>query len=182
MTVSDFNIPRITTRFLTNLFSKIEVSTEHFYKGDPCWEWTSQKDKDGYGRYTVWKSRFQPDLVKTKNFPVHRLTYSLFVEPIPNRLVSDHLCRNRGCANPAHVEIVTVQINTLRGDGLASQNAQKTHCPQGHPFEGSNLATSPSIKSRKCRICFNEWQRTPQQRERKRLWMEQKRAKLRVVV
>lgn len=179
MTYIDSSIPRITIRFLTKLFSKIQISTEHFYKGEPCWEWMAQRDKDGYGRYTVWASRFQPDFAKTRNFPVHRLVYQLFVEKIPDHLVTDHLCRNRCCANPVHLEIVTVQVNTLRSPiALAAINARRTHCPKGHLLSGSNLSTSPSVKGRRCRICINEWQSTPKQKERKRLWEQQKRLQL----
>ena len=180
MTDLHHNIPRITLRLLTNLFSKIQISTTHFYKNDPCWEWIAFRDKDGYGRYTVWHSRFQPN-IKTANWPVHRLVYQLFVELIPHNLVTDHLCVNRCCVNPAHLEIVIGKINTLRGEfAPAAINARKTHCSNGHPFTSEHLATSPSIvtKIRKCRTCYNEWQNSPKQKARKLLWERTNRQKL----
>ena len=67
---------------------------------------------------------------------VHRLAYSMFV-PIPEGLVLDHLCRNRSCINPNHLEPVTVAENNLRGEGCMADYARRTHCPQGHAYEAT---------------------------------------------
>lgn len=81
------------------------------------------------------------------------MSHELHKGPIPEGLVIDHLCRNRGCVNPDHLEAVTQRENILRGEGLAAANARKTHCPKGHPYSGENLYVVPSSGRRQCRIC-----------------------------
>jgi hypothetical protein len=80
------------------------------------------------------------------------LVYETFIGPIPENLVIDHLCRNRACQNPFHLEPVTPEENTKRG-----ARATMTHCKNGHPFSGLNLVFSSS-GSRICRICRNAYQ------------------------
>lgn len=65
---------------------------------------------------------------------VHRWSYHYFVGPIPKDLTIDHLCRRPRCANPSHLEAVTMRENILRGNGLAGQNARKTIAKCGHPY------------------------------------------------
>jgi len=65
----------------------------------------------------------------------HRYVYETFVEPIPEGLQIDHLCRNRACINPDHLEPVTQSVNLRRG---RSVEREKTHCAQGHPFDEAN--------------------------------------------
>ncbi len=95
-------------------------------KGDGCWEWKAARDGDGYGLFTFpWGIFF-----------AHRVSYELATaEPIPAGLVIDHLCRNKACVNPAHLELVTDRTNILRGSGLAAANAAKVVCSEGHPFD-----------------------------------------------
>ena len=64
----------------------------------------------------------------------HRVAYEHIKGPIPEGLVLDHLCRVTICINPNHLEPVTDLMNIRRGMG----NASKTHCPQGHPYDGEN--------------------------------------------
>lgn len=71
-----------------------------------CWVWLGPFNRNGYGRAWFEGAREM----------VHRLVYRLLVGPIPDGLVLDHLCRERCCANPAHMEPVTVRENTLRGE------------------------------------------------------------------
>lgn len=111
-----------------------------------CWVWTKNKDSDGYGRFPL------NDGTTTS---AHRAAYETWVGEIPAGLTIDHLCRNRACFNPDHLEPVTVKENILRGNGLGARNARKTHCPQGHPYEGTNLVVRPNGQ-RRCRECTNE--------------------------
>ena len=93
----------------------------------------------------------------------HRYVYEKEVGPIPDGFHLDHLCRNTSCVNPAHLDPVTPQINSLRGRGIAFDNAVKTHCAQGHPFSESNTirTTDPrGGKHRRCKTCAAEWDRT----------------------
>lgn len=110
-------------------------------EGD-CWPWNAYRNQDGYGYY--FANRFMA---------AHRIAYMLTVGPIPDGLQLDHLCRNRACCNPAHLEPVTARENCLRGETVAARNAAKTHCSNGHPYAGDNLITKRH--GRACRICKN---------------------------
>jgi len=113
-------------------------------KSAGCWEWLGFITLNGYGRTNF------PG-VKTRL--AHRLVYELLVGPIPDGLTLDHLCRNRSCVNPAHLEPVTMKVNTLRGESFAAKNARKTHCKRGHEFTTANTYIIPSTGSRQCRPC-----------------------------
>lgn len=93
-----------------------------------CWLWTGARDTGGYGIFTHLGA----------NCGAHRWGYQHHVGAVPAGLVLDHLCRVRHCVNPAHLEPVTSQENTLRGETLAAANLAKTHCPQGHPYDEAN--------------------------------------------
>ena len=102
-----------------------------------CWLWKAQISSTGYG---VYRSK-----------PSHRFAYTALVGEIPDGLQIDHLCRNRACCNPGHLEPVTCRENLLRGETLAAANAAKTHCPAGHPYAGDNLKIKRG--GRCCREC-----------------------------
>lgn len=71
---------------------------------------------------------------------------------IPEGLQIDHLCRNRACCNPSHMEPVTVRQNTLRGEGLTARYARQTYCPSGHPWDLLNTRIGKA-GGRQCRAC-----------------------------
>ena len=134
-------MPKILNKTLWQRFrEKFEIN----HKTD-CWDWMAAKSSTGYGLFSV----------NAKLIRAHRFSYESQRGPIPEGLTLDHLCRNRGCVNPNHLEAVTSAENILRGVGFSALNAKKTHCPKGHPLSGENLLNSPSIKGRQCRICAN---------------------------
>lgn len=89
----------------------------------------------------------------------HRLAYEVYVGPIPEGLQLDHLCRQRACANPAHLEPVTPRENTLRGESISAGYAKRTHCKHGHELTSENVYTYPTGNARACRTCHREYQR-----------------------
>jgi hypothetical protein len=110
----------------------------------PCWLWLSGKD-DGYGRFSFWNG------ASFLKYRAHRYAYELLVGPIHTENL-DHLCRVRDCVNPAHLEQVTSQENTLRGVSPPAVNAKLRHCVNGHPFDYDAHRRRPQ---RICKICKN---------------------------
>lgn len=77
-----------------------------------CWLFTGKwSTGNGYGK-TYWKG------VHTV---IHKAVWEFFFGPVPKGLLLDHKCRVRCCANPAHIEPVTVKENTRRGDAVLFQ-------------------------------------------------------------
>lgn len=99
-------------------------------KSGECWMWTGPVTDYGYGICNRAQEQY-----------AHRLAYRWLVGPIPEGFEVDHLCRMKLCVNPAHLEPVTKQENIRRQNALTSGKAQRarTHCPQGHPYSGTNL-------------------------------------------
>lgn len=113
---------------------------------DGCWNWRVLST-GGYGR-TKW---FKGDVKYTEL--AHRAAYQLFIGPIPDGCCIDHLCRNRGCVNPAHLEAVSTRENLIRGVGLAAMNSRKTHCKNGHEFTKENTRYATRRSGRTFRVC-----------------------------
>jgi hypothetical protein len=108
-----------------------------------CWIWMGgvRDKKDLYGGCEY----------EGKIYRTHRLTYILLRGSIAPDLHIDHLCRNRICCNPDHLEPVTQKINVHRGEGVAARNMVKTRCPQGHEYTEENLYVWNN--QRFCRTC-----------------------------
>lgn len=121
--------PRVSTadRFLAKVV-----------KGDGCWGWSGGHNGKGYGAFHL----------TDRLVLAHRYAYEHFVGQIPDGLQIDHLCRNRGCVNPDHLEAVTHQENMRRG----IKGSLTTHCPKGHPYDEANTYRGPSGR-RTCRAC-----------------------------
>lgn len=119
-----------------------------------CWVWAGEITLAGYGRIRRSRGRRKPG----ESMYAHRLAYEMFVGPIPEGLVIDHLCRNRACVNPAHLEPVTHVENVMRGVGVAAVNARKTHCKNGHEFTPENTYVRPG-GDRLCRTCRTDYRR-----------------------
>lgn len=106
-----------------------------------CWE-IQRPGGNGYGQVGVGS--------RQKRISAHRLSYETFVGPIPEGLEIDHLCRNRACINPDHLEPVTTGENTRRGP-----RCQRRTCPKGHPYTPENLSTN----RKRCLVCHRERER-----------------------
>ena len=120
-----------------------------FYPDGPlgCWEWMGARNADGYGQL-VFCGRW---------FKAHRFFYEVLVGAVPQGLEIDHLCRNRACVNPDHMETVTHQENIRRGDQInKGWERYKTHCPKGHAYTEDNLVKQGLSNKRKCKTCHRE--------------------------
>lgn len=113
---------------------------------DGCWLWTGSISSVGYG---VFHWRVDQRLA-------HRLSYWWYVGDIAEGLTLDHLCEVRHCVNPAHLDPVTIGVNTLRSSkAITAINARKTHCKWGHEFTPENTRAQGERK-RACRACDRE--------------------------
>lgn len=118
-------------------------------KTESCWNWIGCLSNAGYGSFSLGKING-----KAKSVLAHRFSYEILVGNIPNGLTIDHLCRNRKCVNPKHLEAVTMQVNNLRGYGASGINARKTHCVNGHEFNSIN--TRYYADRRRCLVCLKK--------------------------
>ena len=120
-----------------------------------CWNWTGHITKNGYGMTSIGN----------KQYMAHRYTYEWKFGKIKDKLVIDHLCRNRKCVNPDHLEVVTLQENINRGllgnlKHLRNEAYCKTrtHCALGHELNGKNLYIT-SRNHKICKKCLKEYQK-----------------------
>jgi len=131
----------MTDADLRRFWAKVELP-------DPdtgCMNWLAGKFSNGYGQFRLGGSKYR----------AHRISYTLAYGEIPADKVLDHICRNRACVAPDHLETVSQRENVLRGEGLAAQQAARTNCPKGHAYEGDNLYVDPRGR-RHCRTCKRE--------------------------
>ena len=114
---------------------------EKVIKTETCWLWVATTATAGYGTFRVQR----------RSIRAHRWAYEQLVGPIPKGLVTDHLCRVRRCVNPAHIELVTIGENVLRGNAPSARQARQTHCKRGHELSVSNIYMYDG--ARICRAC-----------------------------
>lgn len=128
-------------RFEERILSRIA------HGGSGCWRWTGQLSKAGYGVLNMYHEDG-----KRRNTSIHRIVYREMIGDLTDGLALDHLCRNRWCVNPTHLEEVTLSENLRRGLG----GILKTHCKNGHPYEGDNIRLR-TTGERRCYQCHKTW-------------------------
>jgi HNH endonuclease len=123
-----------------------------------CWKWTGALRR-GYGSFRVGQRQKDRRLVYA-----HKFLWEHIFGPVPEGFELDHVCRNRDCVNPQHLEIVTHQVNMLRSPiAIVSLNAQQTHCKEGHEFTPENTYTFRGM--RHCRQCCRRRDREFRQKQ-----------------
>jgi len=124
-----------------------------------CWIWTGARSTAGYGQLRVHGHGL---------FYAHHIALQLAGRPLPaGGLVCDHLCRNRACVNPEHIELVTSRENTLRGESIPALRARQTLCARGHSLDDSNTIRMRRGRGRECRACRVEREANRPHRDRR---------------
>lgn len=150
-------MPRIYPPLLERFWQKVDKNgpiPAHAQSLGPCWVWIANTNRKGYGRFAV--------LYGCIVMP-HRFSFALHYGETPYGLEIDHLCRNKLCVNPKHLEAVTGLVN----HGRARQfRTYPTHCKRGHPLSGENLYIGTGNR-RVCRQCHS--QKSNEAAERRRI-------------
>lgn len=120
-----------------------------------CHVWPGTVNQDGYGLLGR----------EGRSMMAHRWYWIQANGEIPSGLVIDHLCRNRRCCNPEHMEVVTIRENVLRGVSPNVLLSRANRCKRGHEFTDANTIQK-SDGGRQCRTCQREANRLSYQRRR----------------
>jgi len=123
-----------------------------------CWLWKASRQNKGYGQVMRKVDG------RWRLLLAHRFIYELLVGPIPLGMELNHICHQRGCVNPGHLEVVTHRENMLAagssvGRPLRAVNARssaRTECPRGHAFTAENTGRKRD-GSRRCKTCDREY-------------------------
>lgn len=127
---------------IARLVNKIVIDVE-----SGCWVYTGSLTRSaegmGYGQMSV----------EDRSVLTHRFAYVTWRGVVPDGMFLDHLCRNRSCCNPWHLEAVTHAENVARSPIMGRNHSEKTHCPQGHPYDEENTYRRRGKPGRSCRAC-----------------------------
>lgn len=137
-------IPRSADREVTGMANDLKkrlTSRTGAQDGNGCLPWVGGLRSNGYGTFAVKRDG------KWTQTTAHRIAYQVFVGEIPNEHEVDHLCGNRRCVNPDHLEAVTLQENRRR------RNENKTHCKHGHAYTEANTRIQHGADGYDCRVC-----------------------------
>lgn len=126
---------------LDRFWNKVQIT-------NGCWIWIGCRDGKGYGLFSSGESGLR----------AHRFSWEIHNRlPLPAGHEMDHLCKNRSCVNPAHLEAVTQYVNNMRSDSFTAINRRKTHCKRGHTLEGPTVELRHRVGQnwveRNCMIC-----------------------------
>ena len=122
-----------------------------------CWLWTGAVDKDGYGRLWMNDGR--------RSAAAYIVAYELTFGSVPAGLMLDHLCRNRRCVNPTHLEPVTNEENLRRGIAPNPYRYLSLWCNRGH-YRTTALTRFIPGGSIRCRLCERYDQRLQYEKKR----------------
>jgi HNH endonuclease len=116
-----------------------------------CWNWIGYVNDNGYGIFSI----------NNKQYRAHRVSYEIYTSSVPLSLDLDHLCRNRRCVNPNHLEPVTRKVNLMRsetaclsgGMSTARKKMSNNFCNRGHQYTKENTRIRVDHKGRRSRVC-----------------------------
>lgn len=122
---------QLAPSFEERFWAKVRKTTK-------CWIWDGVINRKGYGEVSHPYSPYSR--------MAHRTAWIILRGSIPGTLQLDHLCLNKACVNPDHLEPVTNQINMQRA------KAHRTHCRRGHIYDSANTFYRLD-GGRGCRTC-----------------------------
>ena len=133
-------IKKLSKENSKKIFDKISID-----KITKCWNWIGKLNNTGYG-YSIFNGNQEL---------THRLMYALYITPIPKGLpwkipVINHICNNRSCCNPKHLELTSLKNNILKGNGPTAINARKIYCLNNHLLP---IKSNRRDGGRRCLIC-----------------------------
>lgn len=134
------------------MLAAVKQLVEKTIKVNDCWVWNFSKTASGYGQ--VYFAKLKRPVV------AHRAMLFALGKEIPSNMEVDHLCRERLCINPDHLEIVTPLENVRRS--VPYWKSRKTNfCRKGHPFDEINtrIFARDGVPTQICRACKALWSR-----------------------